>query len=413
MVLDRTDVEGVPGKSRNPESPISYSELRKYYDRAISLMRANQDYALNDFESPSAGTDCDFVINTDVFRFKALLYPHVPFSTKTLIERAKEQHGLEVVKNFEVKRVLFSSGTHAASVEGCEGQERIPKKIQADFFILCAGGLGSPKILLESAKLNRRLQRLPIGKFLIDHPTGFVFKAKLRHRMNLRSLFGRPYQGYRLRYGFVLKADKLRSSDFRNHILFLRPAISMTDPLTYDILKRKLVAYKGRHLKLTEIAYLLRHPDLLFEAVNFRYGAFQSTNYVSGLIFAEQLPNDRDRMFCSGDNRYAIEWNISQEDRRSIEKYLSVFIESHSEMFESLTIFPNISERLDSAGHHSGGCRMATRYTAGVVAADLRVFGIENLYVVDGSVLGFLGHANTGLTISALAVKCCDAVYNS
>ncbi|MGH8542274.1 MAG: GMC family oxidoreductase N-terminal domain-containing protein, partial [Gammaproteobacteria bacterium] len=238
IVLDKTDVDGVPGNSRNPESPISYSDLRKYYDRAISLMRANQGYTLNDFESSSAGTNCDFVINTDVFGLKALLYPHVPFTTKTLIERAKEQHGLEVVKNFEVKRVLFSSGTHAASVEGCEGQERMPKKIHADFFILCAGGLGSPKILLESAKLNRQLQRLPIGKFLIDHPTGFVFKAKLRRRMNLRSLFGRPYQGYRLRYGFVLRADKLRSSDFRNHILFLRPAISMTDPLTYDILKR-------------------------------------------------------------------------------------------------------------------------------------------------------------------------------
>ncbi|MGH8544887.1 MAG: GMC family oxidoreductase [Gammaproteobacteria bacterium] len=163
-------------------------------------------------------------------------------------------------------------------------------------------------------------------------------------------------------------------------------------------------------MKLTEIAYLLRHPDLLFEAVNFRYGAFQSTNYVSGLLFAEQLPNDRDRLFCGSGNRYAIEWNISQEDRRSIEKFLNIFVESHSNMFEALTIFPNISERLDSAGHHSGGCRMATRDAAGVVDKDLRVFGIENLFVVDGSVLGFSGHANTGLTISALAVKCCDAV---
>lgn len=413
IVLDKTDVEGIDGYSQNAKSHVSYSDLRKYYDRALSLMCVNQDYSLKDIESPLDSTSCEFAINTDVFASKALLYPHTPFTTKPLIERATEQHGLEVVKNFEVKRVVFSKGTRAIYVEGCDGQEGTPKKIHADFFILCAGGLGSPKILLESAKLNSQLQRLPIGKFLIDHPTGFVFKAKLRHRMNLQPLFGRPSQGYRLRYGFALKADQLFSSDFRNHILFLRPAISMKDPLTYDVLKRKLVAYKGRHLKPAEIAYLLRHPDLLFEAVNFRYGAFQSANYVSGLIFAEQLPNNRDRIFCSNDNQYTIEWNISRDDSRSIRKFLRVFVESHSNMFERLTIFPNISDRLDSAGHHSGGCRMATRYTEGVVDPDLRVFEIENLFVVDGSVLGYSGHANTGLTISALAVKCCDAVCNS
>ena len=103
---------------------------------------------------------------------------------------------------------------------------------------------------------------------------------------------------------------------------------------------------------------------------------------------------------------------IFQGMRRSLEKFLNVFFDSHSHMFESFTIFPDIRERLDSAGHHSGGCRMATRASDGVVDGDLRVFGIENLFVVDGSVLGFSGHANTGLTIAALALKCCDAAHS-
>ena len=49
----------------------------------------------------------------------------------------------------------------------------------------------------------------------------------------------------------------------------------------------------------------------------------------------------------------------------------------------------------------------------GVVDADLRVFGTENLFVADGSVLAYAGHANTGLTIAALALKCCDAVSDA
>jgi len=69
-----------------------------------------------------------------------------------------------------------------------------------------------------------------------------------------------------------------------------------------------------------------------------------------------------------------------------------------------------MATRLDSAGHHSGACRMAMNASEGVVDADLRVFGTDNLFVVDGSTLAYSGHANTGLTIAALALKCCDAV---
>jgi len=408
-ILDKTDIEGVPGYLRDHQSPISYSDLRKYYNRAISLLSDKQDYSLKDIESELTSCNTAFSINHEAFRFKALLYPTVPFSAKRLVERAKVHHGLRVVKNFDAKRLRFSGRSHIASVEGWEGQARTLKELHADVFILCAGGLGSPKILLESAKLNPQLQTLPIGRFLIDHPTGCVFKAKLRHRMYLKPLFGQLQQDFKIRYGFALKADQLYLSNYRNHVLFLRPAISMRDPLVYEILKRKLVDYRCRKLQFADMAYLLGRSDLLLEAANFKYGISHSAKYVMGLTFSEQFPDDRNRMFCSGDNKFAIDWNISREDARSLRKFLNVFFDSHSHLFESFTIFSNIRERLDSAGHHSGGCRMATQASDGVVDGDLRVFGVENLFVVDGSVLGFSGHANTGLTIAALAVKCCDA----
>jgi choline dehydrogenase-like flavoprotein len=220
-ILDKTDIEGVQGYGRDHQSPMSYADLRTYYDRAVSLISNKQDYSLKDIELESDSCSNEFALNSETFRLKALLYPRAPFSTKTLVERSTAQHGLQVVKNFDVKRVHFSGGARVACVEGCEGQDRMLKKLHADIFVLCAGGMGSPKILLESAKLNPQLQRLPIGRFLIDHPTGFVFKAKLRRRLNLKSLFGQPRQGFNVRYGFALKADRLYLSDFRNHVVFL------------------------------------------------------------------------------------------------------------------------------------------------------------------------------------------------
>ena len=413
-VLDKTDVEGIPGHCRYRTAPIAYHLLREYYAQAVALIRADgQRYSLDTIEAPPAAPSEGFGDFGGEFRPKALLYPARPFSTLPLIERASKLHGLQVVPNVEVKRVVSSGNRRIAYAEGVDVKSGAHKTFPADVFILSAGGLGSPKILLQSADHCPALGRVPAGRFIIDHPTGFVFKAKLRRRMDMGHLFGMSHEGYRLRYGFALRENRLDLADFRNHILYLRPAISMKDPSSYDFLKRRLVSYRGRTLGPLDFVYLLQHADLLFDAVNFKYGLFHSTRYVSGLVFAEQFPDQDDRISLLDNGKFTIKWNFSEADRRSLEKFISVFSRSHSHLFENFHAFPNISARLDSAGHHSGACRMAGAPADGVVDADLRVFGTENLFVVDGSVLAYAGHANTGLTIAALALKCSDAVSDA
>jgi choline dehydrogenase-like flavoprotein len=63
---------------------------------------------------------------------------------------------------------------------------------------------------------------------------------------------------------------------------------------------------------------------------------------------------------------------------------------------------------IDRYAHLVGGARMATRAEDGVVDADHRVFGLPNLYVVDGSILPTQGAANPALTIMALAARAAD-----
>jgi choline dehydrogenase-like flavoprotein len=158
------------------------------------------------------------------------------------------------------------------------------------------------------------------------------------------------------------------------------------------------------------MAHLVRHADLLFDAVNFKYGVSYSTSYVSGLVFSEQFPDDNAQILQLDNGKFRIKWSVSDIDCHSLEKFLAMFFENYSEQFEHFTVFPRIISLLDSAGHHSGACRMAMNASEGVVGEDLRVFGTDNLFVADGSVLAYSGHANTGLTIAALALRCCDAV---
>lgn len=60
---------------------------------------------------------------------------------------------------------------------------------------------------------------------------------------------------------------------------------------------------------------------------------------------------------------------------------------------------------IDRYAHLVGGARMAGRPQDGVVDADHRVFGVPNLFIVDGSVLPTQGAANPALTIMALAAR--------
>jgi len=409
-VLDRSDVEGVPGHDGRARAPITYERLRGYYAQAVDLLRGESPYSLGDIEDPPGMPAGGFENTGDRFRLKALLYPDRPFSSRTLIPRAQELHGLRVVSNTEIRRLVSAVPRRITRAEGVDLRSGAPLKFLADIFVVSAGGLGSPKILLPSASDFPPLAQLPIGRFIIDHPSGFLFKAKLRRRMDLTPLFGVTRKGHKLRYGFALAPDRLGDAEFRNHILYLRPALTMKDPGAYDFLKRKLVAYRGKFLSPLDLAYLVRHADLLFDAVNFRYGLSYSTRYVSGLVFAEQFPDENRRIRRLEDGKFGIKWAVSPEDCRSLEGFLAAFFERYAEQFESFRVFPDTSTRLDSAGHHSGACRMALNASVGVVDADLQVFGTDNLFVADGSTLPYSGHANTGLTIAALALKCCDSI---
>ena len=60
---------------------------------------------------------------------------------------------------------------------------------------------------------------------------------------------------------------------------------------------------------------------------------------------------------------------------------------------------------IERYAHLVGGARMAARAEDGVVDADHRVFGIPNLYIVDGSTLPTQGAANPALTIMSLAAR--------
>jgi choline dehydrogenase-like flavoprotein len=406
IVLDESDFSGA-SPAGTPKYPVEYAQMREYYAQALRVM-SNGEITLDDLH-PRGVEEAPFRIDGERFELKPLIFPSSPFSTKGLIEDARQRHGLEVV-TLTVDSLLFSDPDRVTGVEGVHPGENRRVQVMADVVVLCAGGIGSPKILLKAAESNPALKRLPIGKHLIDHPTGFVFKAKLKRRLNLTTMLGAAYGNsghYRRRWGIKLKANHLGEAGERNHALYLRPAFTMRNPRDYNALKNKLVWHRGKKVTLWEKLQLFRYVDLLIEALNFRWGLFPSVRHVAGFVFAEQFPGSEHEIKLERDGRFTVHWNVSREDDDSLKKFLISFLESHRDLVDAYVLFPGL---LDSGAHHSGGCRMAATEADGVVDDNLRVFGTGNLFVADGSVLAFNGHANTGLTIGAFALMCSDAV---
>ena len=70
-----------------------------------------------------------------------------------------------------------------------------------------------------------------------------------------------------------------------------------------------------------------------------------------------------------------------------------------------MVMIPEIFFNVPLTAHCMGGCAMADSPERGVIDAQNRVFGYQNLFVVDGSILGANLGVNPSLTITALAER--------
>jgi choline dehydrogenase-like flavoprotein len=77
----------------------------------------------------------------------------------------------------------------------------------------------------------------------------------------------------------------------------------------------------------------------------------------------------------------------------------------YTAMGGTLSNKPSISWRVD---HAASTCRMSADETEGVVDADLRVHGVDNLYVCSNAVFPSIGSINPTVTLTALSLRLAD-----
>jgi choline dehydrogenase-like flavoprotein len=134
---------------------------------------------------------------------------------------------------------------------------------------------------------------------------------------------------------------------------------------------------------------------------------------------AEQVPNPASRIVLGNERdalglpRPRIDWNYTDTDVRTVavafDELRSAFARSGLGILEAEAGEADIETvvRRDGAygGHHIGTARMGASPATGVVDANCRVFGVNNLYIAGSAVFPTSSQANPTLTIVALAVR--------
>lgn len=131
--------------------------------------------------------------------------------------------------------------------------------------------------------------------------------------------------------------------------------------------------------------------------------------------FAEQSPNRDSRVMLDeafdqfGKRRVILDWRFNDQDWRS---YRTLGIEVGKSIARQGLGRLRLADELLSQSfdpgrqcHQMGTTRMAANPKDGVVDADCRVFGLDNLYVAGASVFPTGGAANPTFTIVALALR--------
>jgi choline dehydrogenase-like flavoprotein len=115
-----------------------------------------------------------------------------------------------------------------------------------------------------------------------------------------------------------------------------------------------------------------------------------------------------------GQLRPRLDWRVNLDDRRALDRLVVLLSARVSEAGLGTVVTDPSRDTLgwpvsfEGGRHHMGTTRMHSDPKCGVVDADCRVHGMENLYASGSSVFTTPGYANPTLTIVALALRLAD-----
>lgn len=346
---------------------------------------------------------------------------------------------------------LHATATSIDAAEPGSGVEQVTArslngrtlKVRARFFVLAAGGIENPRLLLASnavipAGLGNRGGA--VGRYFMEHPHARGGRIVGARAWPLLKAFGRRHRIRRKDLAALIAPSPLVQRELG--ILNSSLTIVARQPerktqfwgmRAYSRIKHDMAPTRsGRALWVTTkklAGWAQRRADPLRPWLLHKLGRVD----IALLVRAEQAPNPDSRILLSeerdalGMPRVKLDWRLGDLDVRSVDGLVGTLGQELerlglgrvepadwlSDPAGGWRTDPLISAHAIGGYHHMGTTRMAADPRHGVTDARARVHGMPNLYVAGSSLFPTGGWANPTLTIVALALRAADDIDSS
>ena len=410
--------------------PITRATLDPHYLRAQELCQ------LGHFDYDPSGWDLTAApvlpLQGDAVRTKL-----IQFSPPTRFG-ARYREALSGASN--VKLCLNSNVVGLASMANGRGVANLDVttfarnsfQVAAKLYILAAGGIDNPRLLLVSNRANPRglgNDHDLVGRFFADHimlDSAGVFPIDPKVSFDL-------YQPQSRTVARKSKHALARSANVMGYLTLTPELQQRGATLNYscNVLRTSWADYylhadraaTTNDSTLREIGEAIRNVwRNLTDASKGALGLGDSDIFYKIVTTQEQAPNPDSRVSLAetrdafGVPLASLHWQLTDLDRHTIKVALGAIAQAFGasnmariQIPHDFTVEPWPSYMVGS-WHHCGTTRMHRDPKQGVVDADCKVHGMDNLYVAGSSVFPTGGNGNPTLTIIALALRLAEHV---
>lgn len=408
--------------------PLSHESLDTYYRRALELLGLSNKAFEDNYYS---------VYNKKFKRFfdgnqaslKPFIWSKPPFRIADYISDhvSSEMRGLRILTDATVSELESDpAGKIKTALVICKNGKHI--RVKARYFILAAGGLEVPRIMLNSNRVFKNgigNKNDLVGRFLSTHPKADLAVLKLnRPIFTNNALFSdQSFKDSSVRLGISLSKDVQIADRLLNHYVQLSSFSEIQASKIFELIKKKV--FTSKIIKREQInGRFFRNLGLwVFNRIG-RVAKVQPLAWslvVRG--FLDQYPNPDNYVKLSrelddrGLRKIEVSWRYSDLDKKSVIDFLKKLAHEFSRHgigeldysgLESLKEWPLNAMH----SHYLGTSRMSSDPNLGVVDENCKVYGCENLFIAGPSIFTTYGNANPFLTICAFSLRLADHLAN-
>lgn len=310
--------------------------------------------------------------------------------------------------------------------------------VSAQHYILATGGIETPRLLLASNRYQAAgvgNQHDLVGRYFMDHPRlrsgAILFRNKSANSAIYDLHVTLPgairAHGVKIAAYFGLTPETQRAERLGNTRCYTVSRYVGDDPASYTAVSHLRQAVHGAGSVLdrsaadiVNIFKQLPKVAVLAAGLKLRLPMLARGFALETVVEPTPLPDSRVTLGTEldplGMPRVRVDWRLGELEKRTIRRTQEILGEEMLQSGAGSVVVDAPAENdawpdnLAGCWHHMGTTRMHDDPRRGVVDAQCRVHGMENLYIAGSSVFPTCGSDMPTITIVALALRLADKI---